>query len=69
MPNIYSTMQGDTWDIVSLRAYGTEKKMGELITANPNHRETVFFAANIRLIIPDLPAPIKSNLPPWKRGD
>jgi phage tail protein X len=69
MPRSYTTVQGDAWDIVSLKEYGTEKNMSTLIEANPAHRETVIFSAGITLIVPDLPAStIPSNVPPWKRG-
>lgn len=69
MPNTYTTVQGDAWDIVSLRVYGTEKSMSTLIEANPTHRETVIFPAGVVLTVPVLPASsIPSNVPPWKRG-
>jgi phage tail protein X len=67
----YRTAQGDTWDIVALKMYpglGGEKLMHTLIEANPEHRETVVFSANITLNIPDVDIPVVSNLPPWKRS-
>ena len=63
----YTTTQGDTWDIISLKMYGTEKQMHTLIEANPAHRETVFFSANIVLNIPDIAVSTPSSLPPWRR--
>lgn len=69
MPKTYTTVQGDTWDMISLRVYGTEKHMGELIEANPAYRETVFFSANALLVIPEVTAALNSKLPPWKRGE
>ena len=68
MPKTYTTTQGDTWDMISLRVYGTEKHLGELIAANPAHRETVFFSANTQLVIPVVAVVENSKLPPWKRG-
>ena len=64
----YVTVQGDTWDIISLRIYGTEKQMSTLIEANPAYRETVFFSANITLQAPEMPVSTPSNLPPWRRS-
>lgn len=69
MAKSYTTIQGDTWDMISLRVYGTEKNMGALIDANPRYREVVFFSANTILIVPEVTATVNSNLPPWKRGD
>jgi phage tail protein X len=66
----YRTTQGDTWDIVALKMYpdlGGEKLMHTLIEANPEHRETVVFSANVMLKIPDVSIPVVSTLPPWKR--
>ncbi len=69
MPRIYTTVQGDAWDIISLKMYGTEKSMSTLIEANPAHRETVIFSAGVQLIVPELTASaIPSSVPPWKRG-
>jgi phage tail protein X len=66
----YTTVQGDTWDIVSLKQYGTEKCMSDLIEANPAQRETVIFPAGISLVIPSLTASsLPKNLPPWKTED
>jgi len=65
----YKTRQGDTWDLISLRVYGSEKYMTKLIEANPEHRETAFFSANIKLKVPEIETPVPEELPPWKRGD
>jgi phage tail protein X len=68
MPSVYSTVQGDTWDIIALRVYGSEKGMDVLINANPAYRETVFFGAGVVLAVPPAPATVNANLPPWRRG-
>ena len=31
----YTTVQGDTWDLISFALYGTEKYVGELMESNP----------------------------------
>ena len=67
MANTYTTTQGDTWDIVSLKAYGTEKNMGELIMANPDYRDVVIFNAGAVLVVPTVTKTRPSTLPPWKR--
>lgn len=63
----YTTAQGDTWDMVSLHVYGSEKYMAELIEANPEYREVVFFLANVRLKVPAITTPTPAKLPPWRR--
>lgn len=66
----YRTIQGDTWDLIALRMYpklGGEKLMDRLLEANPEHRSTVIFMADIILEIPNVDIPVISSLPPWKR--
>lgn len=66
----YTTSQGDVWDMIALHMYpdsGGEKLMHELLAANPQHRETVVFPANVVLNVPDVETPASVNLPPWKR--
>lgn len=65
----YITAQGDTWDLIALRVYGSERYMTVLIEANPEHQETVIFPAGVRLKVPEVTVPIPSTLPPWKRGE
>ena len=67
---VYRTVQGDTWDIIALRMYpklGGEKLMDRLLEANPEHRSTVIFSADLLLQIPDVDIPVVSSLPPWKK--
>ena len=66
----YRTRQGDTWDLIALRMYpklGAEKLMDVLLEANSAWRHIVIFPANIVLDIPDVPVPVVTLLPPWKR--
>ena len=68
MANIYTTIQGDTWDGIAYKTLGSEYHMTNLIEANPDHRETVIFPAGVVLVIPEITTPTTQNLPPWKRG-
>lgn len=64
----HTTSQGEMWDGISLKYYGTENAMNVLIDANPLHRETLVFGGGIIINIPDIDATtINMNLPPWKR--
>lgn len=70
MDNAYITSQGDMWDLIAYKTLGSEYYMTDLIDANPTHRETVIFPANVRLIIPKVEmAQTPNTLPPWKRGE
>ena len=64
--NIYITTQGDMWDIISHRVYGTEMLMHVLIEANHQHRNIVVFPANVELIVPDVNTRESVTFPPWR---
>lgn len=63
------TIQGDTWDTISLRAYGSTEYMDVLISANPGARLMAIFPAGVEIIVPEIDTTqTASNLPPWKRS-
>ena len=41
--NTYTTVSGDTWDIVAYKAYGNEMYMDTLIKANIEYNVFFFF--------------------------
>jgi phage tail protein X len=64
----YSTLQGDTFDIVSLRLLGDEAYAGQIANLNPAHAHIVIFNAGVMLNIPSKPETSQAdNLPPWRR--
>lgn len=63
----YTTVQGDTWDMIALRQLGSERYTSLLMEANTNHIGTVIFSAGIKLAIPEIATPLPESLPPWKR--
>lgn len=67
MANTYTTVQGDTWDLIASKVYGSEQEMNTLIEANLAHRNVVFFSANIVLTVPDVTIIVTAELPPWRR--
>lgn len=67
MSSTYSTVQGDMWDLISYRVYGTEKHVKNLLEANPQYRNVVVFPPGLTLICPDIPSSVSSILPLWKR--
>jgi phage tail protein X len=70
MASTYRTVQGDTWDIISKKQYGSENYVDALIAANWAQRLKVFFPAGIELTIPEITVEEQAsqNLPPWKRS-
>lgn len=64
----YKTTQGDTWDMISLKFYGTPYKIKELIACNPKYSDTLIFDGNIKLNIPIIEKNKSNTLAPWKRG-
>lgn len=64
----YTTMQGDTFDILALDAYHDEFLAPVLIAANPAYAQTLVFAAGVPLWIPKQQTAPAESLPPWKRG-
>lgn len=64
----YTTVQGDTWDLIAYQKLGSTRYMDRLISANPEYIETLIFPAGVTLRLPELEkAAAADNLPPWKR--
>ena len=66
----YTTKLGDTWDVIAYAVLGNERYTPALISANPDHVNTVIFAAGVSLVLPTVNSSDNSavGLPPWKRG-
>lgn len=63
----YTTIQGDMWDGIAKKVYGTENGINVLLKANLKYRDIIIFSGGIKLNIPEYTAPIINNLPPWRR--
>lgn len=66
--NTYTTASGDTWDIVTYKAYGNEMYMDTLIKANIEYKDTYIFPAGVVLTLPEIELTVSESLPPWKQG-
>ena len=54
------------FDAIAFRKFGDEHLCNELMTANVDYMDALFFAPGVELEIPDLMAPKKiASLPPW----
>lgn len=67
MTKTYTTIQGDMWDSIAKKLYGTEKAMNALLCANQRHADTVVFGSGVELVVPEYAAPKTELLPPWRR--
>lgn len=66
--NTYTTVSGDTWDIVAYKAYGNEMYMDTLIKANIEYKGTYIFPVGVVLTLPEIELTVSESLPPWKQG-
>ncbi|MEG0371741.1 MAG: tail protein X [Clostridium sp.] len=64
---LYSTLEGDTFDSISLDFYDDEYHSIEIMKVNPKQAKILIFSEGIELKIPIIDIQEESNLPPWKR--
>ncbi len=64
---LYTTAQGDTFDIMALMAYNDEFKAHIIMQANPQFVNQITFESGIEIKIPILEDAAEETLPPWKR--
>lgn len=66
MAEPYTTTQGDTWDAISFKLWGSDTLLHHLTAANPEHLDVLVFPAGVVLAVPDLVIPPTTmELPPW----
>lgn len=65
----YTTVQGDTWDSIAYKLYGSEKYMKNLIEANWPLLESLVFSSGTVLLIPELPEEPDESMPFWRNGE
>ncbi len=63
---MYRTKQGQCWDEVARKVYGSERHTGYLMQNNMQLLDTAVFGAGVNISTPDLPAD-EMNLPAWRR--
>lgn len=65
---IYTTQQGDTWDLISYRVYGSEFYTDDLFKVNLKYSDIAVFSAGYVLNIPEIITNTPVAIPPWERG-
>lgn len=51
----YTTVQGDCWDLVAFKVYGSERCMALLADANPSLLDFLVFPSGTVINTPDIP--------------
>ena len=66
--NIYTTRQGQTWDMIAKEVYGSETYTGYLMQNNTDKLDIFLFSAGTELHIPDVPEKETDAgmLPDWR---
>lgn len=65
----YTTISGDTWDIIAKKVYGSEHQMHVLIQENFKQRSVAVFGAGVVISVPPLPVTQdQTDVPPWRRS-
>lgn len=68
--NLYRTIQDDTFDAAAYRIWGRESMARELIDANPDYADVVFFPAGVDLTVPEAEVQASAvSLPGWVNND
>jgi phage tail protein X len=63
---MYKTKQGECWDEVAKKVYGSEKYTGYLMQNNLPLLDIAVFSAGTVVNTPDLPAD-ETDIPIWRR--
>ncbi len=66
MASTYTTVQGDTWDLIAYKLYGEEKYMKYLIEANWPLLDVLIFSSGTVLTVPELPEKANEDVPFWR---
>lgn len=67
MSRIYTTVQGDMWDMIAYKEMGSVDYTDDLMNANSSLLSYLSFPAGVMLTIPDVVERSASTLPPWKQ--
>lgn len=67
MPSTYTTIQGDTWDMIAYKVYGKEACMAKLIEANDDLTHIAVFSSGVKIVCPPPEPQASKILPPWRR--
>ncbi|WP_342471642.1 hypothetical protein MHH70_12555 [Metasolibacillus sp. FSL H7-0170] len=61
----YITVQGETWDLIAYRLWGSEYLLPLLLEANQQYRNIIIFDGGIKLKVPEIDTAIYTPRPAW----
>lgn len=65
---VYTTKQGDTWDMIAHMQLGDCSRVGDLFRLNPQYSDIYIFPAGYTLELPsEEDYSVPDTLPPWKK--
>ncbi len=67
MKFLYTTIYGDTWDMIAKKVYNDEKYTQFLMKNNQNLLDIFIFSDGIKINTPPISKENIENLPPWRR--
>lgn len=63
---LYETTQGDTWDLISFKVFGTERFSKKIAQNNLTYIKTVIFPPGVKILIPnEIKVEEKGEKPAW----
>lgn len=64
----YTTIQGDTFDSIAKKFYGSERYFTKILNANEDYSNVIVFSSGIELIIPEISTVVEdtSATAPWR---
>lgn len=63
--NKYKTIQGDTWDLIAYKLWGSEYLFPLLLDVNLNYRDVIIFDGGIELNVPTIDTSEYTPRPAW----
>ena len=63
----YTTVLGDTWDVIAKKVYGNELLADLLMANNFDLLDIMIFSSGTKVNIPDKPLKADTDLPPWRQ--
>ena len=66
---IYTTIQGDTWDMIAYKVFGDEKYASDIMNANYDYIDILVFDNGELIDIPKIDIEEVQGLPSWLEED
>lgn len=63
----YTTVSGDTWDVIAKKVYGNERYTDYLMQNNMDKLDIFIFDDGIELYTPEIEEEVDEDLPEWRR--